>query len=163
MGFGSNIGNGAANFDEVIRRFAVREIDVLRISSLYETEPWGGAEGGPFTNAVMEVARGESPRSLWNRLCEIETLMGRERRRPLEPRTCDLDLLLWGDAVVDEPDLRVPHPRMAQRKFVLVPLCELIPDEVHPELGCTFTELLRTCTDPLQVWLRDRPHGMTTA
>jgi len=133
-------------------------VDVLRTSSLYFSEPWGGAEGDVFTNAVLEIRRSGTARSFFETLQAAEAARGRTRKKPLEPRTCDLDLLLWGDEIICDPDLRVPHPRMTERKFVLVPLCELIPHSIHPERRNTLAELLRTCTDPLRVWVRD-PHS----
>ena len=82
----------------------------------------------------------------------METALGRTRERPYAPRRCDLDLLFWNDDVITEPDLCVPHPRIAERNFVLIPLCDLIPDAVHPALGQTLAELSAASRDPLAVW-----------
>ena len=131
-----------------------RGYTVLRGSSLYDTEPWGGAEGGPFINAVYELRRQNTPLQLLQDLLAVELDMGRRRFRPLEARACDLDLLLWGSEIVALPELLVPHPRLYQRKFVLVPLCELVAEYTHPELKSSFSELLFACDDSASV----RPH-----
>ncbi|MDD5088802.1 MAG: 2-amino-4-hydroxy-6-hydroxymethyldihydropteridine diphosphokinase [bacterium] len=162
LGFGSNLGDGAAVFRETIAELAIRGVEVLRTSSLYSSEPWGGADGGVFTNAVLEVRRGGSARGLFEHVQVVEKALGRVRGKPFAARTCDLDLLLWGREIICDPDLRVPHPRMTERKFVLVPLCELIPNYRHPELHGTFAELLRVCPDPLRVWPRD-PHSASSS
>ena len=124
---------------------------VLRRSSLYDTDPWGGVEGGQFINAVYEVERRNTPEQLMRDLLNIESDLGRRRVKLMEARTCDLDLLLWGDAVIDSPTLKVPHPRMSDRKFVLIPLCELISDCVHPVMKLPFAQLLLACNDPTPV------------
>lgn len=123
----------------------------MRTSSLYDTDPWGGVEGGPFINAVYEVERRNTPQQLMRDLLTVESDLGRRRVKPLKARTCDLDLLLWGDAVIDVPTLQVPHPRMSDRKFVLIPLCELIADCVHPVLMIPIAKLLLACNDPTPV------------
>lgn len=97
------------------------------------------------------MQRGGEAREFLRVLQSVESALGRTRRERNEPRTCDLDLLLWGSDVVDEPELVVPHPRLGERRFVLVPLCDLIPDGVHPRLNKTFRELLDMCPDPLRV------------
>jgi 2-amino-4-hydroxy-6-hydroxymethyldihydropteridine diphosphokinase len=125
---------------------------MLRRSAVYESEPWGGAEGDNFYNAVLEFERQGTAEEFLQLLLNLETRLGRTREKPNAPRVCDLDLLLWGPEVVESSTLTVPHPRMMQRKFVLVPLCELIPDVLHPVTGQTMTELLALCTDPLAVW-----------
>jgi 2-amino-4-hydroxy-6-hydroxymethyldihydropteridine diphosphokinase len=127
-------------------------LTVLRRSAVYESEPWGGAEGDNFYNAVLEIERQGGAEEFLRSLLAVETQLGRTRERKYAPRTCDLDLLLWGNDVIDTPELTVPHPRMTQRKFILVPLCELIPDVVHPVTGQTIAELLASCADPLAVW-----------
>jgi 2-amino-4-hydroxy-6-hydroxymethyldihydropteridine diphosphokinase len=124
-----------------------------RESALYETEPWGGAEGGDFLNAVWEIERHGSPRDLLHDALDVERMLGRTRGAKPTARTCDLDVLLWGDEQWQQPDLVVPHPRLAERRFVLIPLCELIPDALHPVLKLAMCELLERCSDPLKVRL----------
>ena len=120
---------------------------VLRTSSLYESEPWGGAEGGAFVNAVYEIERHNTPPELLRDLLSVEVELGRRRERRNEARTCDLDILLWGDAKVESTGLTIPHPRIPERKFVLYPLCELIADLNHPALDRTFEDILLATGD----------------
>ena len=152
VGFGSNLGLRSANLARAMRALAAAGFPVLRRSSVYESEPWGGAEGDNYWNAVLEIARQGTPGDFLSHLLSIETQLGRTRESTYAPRTCDLDLLLWGPESIETPQLVVPHPRMTQRKFVLVPLCELIPDVLHPVTGQTMTDLLASCPDSLAVW-----------
>jgi 2-amino-4-hydroxy-6-hydroxymethyldihydropteridine diphosphokinase len=134
-----------------LRELTGRGLRVLRCSGLYEAEPWGGAPGGNFTNAVLEMQRDGEVREFLRVLQSAEVALGRTRREPNAPRTCDLDLLLWGSDTMDLPELVVPHPRLGERRFVLLPLCDLIPDGLHPRFNRTFRELLRVCPDSLRV------------
>ena len=152
MGFGSNLGLRAANLARAIRILGDSGLPPLRRSSVYESEPWGGADGGNYYNAVLEIERRGGAGDFLRALLSVEEQLGRTRERPYAARTCDLDLLLWGSDVIDTPELIVPHPRMTQRKFILVPLCELIPDVVHPVTGQTMEQLLASCPDTLSVW-----------
>jgi 2-amino-4-hydroxy-6-hydroxymethyldihydropteridine diphosphokinase len=151
VGFGSNVGDGAAHFAAARKELTARGLRVRRPSPLYETEPWGGAPGGDFTNAVLEIERSGEAREFFRALQSVEFALGRSRHERNAPRTCDLDLLLWGSDAMDSPELVVPHPHLAQRRFVLVPLCDLIPDGLHPRFKRTFRELLDACPDPLRV------------
>ncbi len=127
IGLGSNLGDRAAHIRQALRELGERgDIRVLACSRLYETEPLGGPPGQPlYLNAVAELATNLTPRELLTRLLEIEERHGRQRTIPNGPRTLDLDLLLYGDHVINEPDLVVPHPRMWERPFVLQPLAEI--------------------------------------
>jgi len=127
LGLGSNLGDRWA-----ILRAAVAALpDVVAVSSVYETDPVGGPPGqGPYLNAVVELATELSPRELLGEAARVETAAGRERSERFGPRTLDVDVLLVGDLVVDETDLVVPHPRLWDRAFVLVPLHDLAPDLV---------------------------------
>lgn len=154
MGFGSNIGDGYEIFRDVLAKCAVRGISVIRPSELYFSEPWGGVEGGIFTNAVLEIEASPSSGEVLAQLQSIEVELGRNRHGASEARTCDLDLLLWNGDIIDKPELTVPHPKIAVRRFVLVPLCDLIPNAHHPILGRSYRELLSHCPDPLKVWPR---------
>jgi 2-amino-4-hydroxy-6-hydroxymethyldihydropteridine diphosphokinase len=145
VGLGSNLGDR-----EELLRFAVRELGqsartrVLAVSPIYETEPVGGPAQGPYLNAVARLRTELAARALLERLLAIEALAGRERSGVRdEPRRLDLDLLLYASQVIDEPGLVVPHPRLHERAFVLVPLRDLDPDLVHPALGETIGRLAR--------------------
>jgi len=138
VGFGSNLGDREA----AIRGAAAR-LGVSRLSALRETEPWGPVADQPrFLNAVGELETELSARGLLERLLAVEQEFGRVRAERYGPRTLDLDLLLYGDAELAEPDLTVPHPGLHEREFVLEPLAELAPDLEIPGRG-RVRELLR--------------------
>jgi 2-amino-4-hydroxy-6-hydroxymethyldihydropteridine diphosphokinase len=132
VGLGANLGDRAATI-----RKAAGMLGKHRLSTVRETEPWGYDDEQPaFLNAVAEIDTGLTPRELLARLLAIECELGRRRDGPRHgPRTIDLDLLLYGDEVVDEPGLTVPHPRLHERLFALEPLLELAPDLVLPGHG----------------------------
>lgn len=127
LGLGSNLGDRWAHL-----RAAVAGVpDLVAVSPVYETAPVGGPAGqGPFLNAVVELDTGLGPRQLLEVCRRLEEAAGRVRSQRFGPRTLDVDVLLAGDEQVDEPDLTVPHPRMWERAFVLVPLADLAPDLV---------------------------------
>jgi 2-amino-4-hydroxy-6-hydroxymethyldihydropteridine diphosphokinase len=131
VGLGSNLGER----EELIRR-AAELIGAVRLSSIIETEPWGYEHQPRFLNAVAEIDTPLSARAFLDLLLDVERRLGRERVGPQwGPRTIDLDLLLFGDAEIDEPGLVVPHPRLAERQFVLEPLAELVPARRIPGSG----------------------------
>ncbi len=132
VGLGANLGDR----DAAIRRAAAL-IGATRLSTIRETEPWGFADQPAFLNAVAEVDTDLGPEALLARLLEVELELGRERGSGPRygPRTIDLDLLLYGDEVVDEPGLTVPHPHLHERAFALEPLAELDEEIVVPGLG----------------------------
>ncbi|MCK4342566.1 MAG: 2-amino-4-hydroxy-6-hydroxymethyldihydropteridine diphosphokinase, partial [Phycisphaerae bacterium] len=127
IGLGSNLGDREQHIRHALRELAEPgDIQVLACSTLHETDPVGGPPGQPkYLNAVAELATELGPRALLERLFEIEDRHGRRRTVPNGPRTLDLDLLLYRDRVIDEPDLCVPHPCMWQRSFVMQPLAEI--------------------------------------
>ncbi|HEX7901611.1 MAG TPA: 2-amino-4-hydroxy-6-hydroxymethyldihydropteridine diphosphokinase [Planctomycetota bacterium] len=137
VGLGSNLGDRRAILASALASLAPR-----RVSRIVETEPWGRADQPPFLNAVAEIDTALQPGPLLARLLEIEALHGRVRAERWGPRTLDLDLLLYGDRVVAEPGLTVPHPRLAERRFVLESLAELAPDLAVPGVGRAVRELL---------------------
>lgn len=146
IGLGSNLGDRMATL-----RTAVLRLESLGriagISSLYETEPVGYLEQPPFLNAVVALDTELAPGELLSALLRIERDLGRKRSFPNAPRTLDLDLLLVDDLVLDIPELTLPHPRLHERAFVLVPLAELAPEMVHPGSGQTVCELVRPLPD----------------
>jgi 2-amino-4-hydroxy-6-hydroxymethyldihydropteridine diphosphokinase len=131
VGLGSNLGDR-----ESLIRDAARLLGARRLSTVRETEPWGLVDQPSFLNAVAELETPRTARELLDELLDIEQRLGRERVGPRwGPRKIDLDLLLYGDALLDEPGLVVPHPRLHERRFVLEPLAELAPDLVVPGRG----------------------------
>lgn len=131
VGLGSNLGDR-----EHLIRQAAELIDAVRLSSVIETEPWGYSEQPLFLNAVAELETPLTARQLLDHLLDVESRLGRERVGPQwGPRTIDLDLLLFGDEVIDQPGLVVPHPRLTEREFVLRPLAELVPTRNIPGMG----------------------------
>ena len=155
VGMGSNLGDRAGNLLLGVRGMLSAGLRVLRLSSVYETEPVGVSEEQPaYLNAVSELGPPlPRPEELLARLLKIEYALGRRRARANAARTLDLDLLLHGDARTGTPLLTLPHPRMHERRFVLAPLCELAPDALHPTLKKTFAELLAESGDRSRVKL----------
>lgn len=138
VGLGGNLGEVGAAFDAALRALdALPATRLLRASRRYRSPPWGIAEQPPFLNAVAELETGLAPEDLLPALLEIERRAGRDRgsERRWGPRTLDLDLLLYGDAAIDRPGLRIPHPRLHERAFVLLPLAELAPELMVPGRG----------------------------
>ena len=157
VGLGSNLGDRAGYLLLAVRGMLDAGLDVIRLSSIYETEPVENEEQPAFLNMVAEL-RGStlpSPEQTLARLLRIEHSLGRTRTVPLGPRTIDLDLLIFKDQQSNTEFLKLPHPRIAARRFVLVPLNELVPNLVHPVTGKTIRELLAQTKDASSVvrWL----------
>ena len=149
VGLGSNLGDRAGYLLLAVRGMVDAGLDVIRLSSIYETEPVDYEDQPAFLNMVAEL-RGSTlpkPEQTLARLLRIEYALGRTRDVPKGPRTIDLDLLIFKDERFDSEFLTVPHPGLALRRFVLVPLNELVPNLVHPVLGKTMSELLAQTKD----------------
>ena len=141
LSLGSNLGDRAANL-----RAALAQLEVagrlLAVSALYETQPVDVPDQPWFLNCVAAIETDKTPREVLKLALRVEAAMGRLRLREKGARKIDIDVVLFGDCVVDEPGLKIPHPAMHQRRFVLEPLVEIAPEARHPELGKTARELL---------------------
>ncbi len=147
IALGSNLGNRAENLRIAREQIDAEDLHVLRASSVYETAPRDVEDQPWFLNQVIECETDLFPRQLLARLQKIERAMGRKRTIARGPREIDLDILLFGDAVVKAAELEVPHPRLAERRFVLEPLAELVPDKRHPGTRRTMREMLASVLD----------------
>lgn len=142
LSLGSNIGDRDTHLARALERLASEDLRVIRTSSLYETEPRDFPNQPWFLNQVVEVETSLFPKQLLERLQKIERSLGRIPSLPKGPRSIDIDILLYGNAIVSTPTLEIPHPRLADRRFVLEPLAELAPDLRHPRTRQTVREML---------------------
>jgi 2-amino-4-hydroxy-6-hydroxymethyldihydropteridine diphosphokinase len=142
LGLGSNIGSREQNLEGAKERLAEERITVRRASPIYETEPVDYTAQRWFLNQVVEAETDLFPMQLLSRIAKIERELGRVRGIPKGPRTIDIDILLYGRAVVHTEKLEIPHPRMAARRFVLAPLADLAPDLRHPVTHLSVRQML---------------------
>jgi 2-amino-4-hydroxy-6-hydroxymethyldihydropteridine diphosphokinase len=151
IALGSNVGDREANLREAIRLLSHSGINIVRLSSLYETEPVDYLDQDWFLNAALEARTDLPAAQLLVTLRNIESQMGNKKPFPKGPRLIDLDILLYGDETIATPDLQVPHPRMLLRNFVLVPLAEIAPTLRHPSWPANASELLARSPDRSEV------------
>jgi 2-amino-4-hydroxy-6-hydroxymethyldihydropteridine diphosphokinase len=151
LSLGSNLGNRKTHLDRAVEQLRAEGVVVRNSSSVYETEPVGFAEQPWFLNQVVEAETALTPEGLLSACHSVERREGRVRAFRNAPRTLDLDILLYGTSILADPDLVIPHPRMAERRFVLAPLAEIAPLLIHPGLQRTIGSLLEECQDPSTV------------
>ena len=141
LSLGSNLGHREANIASALKMLG-QEARILKVSSFYETEPVGYKDQPWFLNCACAIETELAPQALLKLAKTIERNLGRKRTLRFGPRLIDIDILFYDDLILDSPDLVIPHPRLAERAFVLVPLKEIAPNLVHPLLGVTIEELL---------------------
>ena len=159
LGLGSNLGCRRENLAKCVLHLSGQQLSgqgrptapeglfkpgglrLVRSSDVYETEPWGFAGQGPFLNCVLEISTAITPQDLLVGVKALESRLGRQASQRYGPRAIDIDILLYGREIVDLPDLQIPHPRLHQRAFVLVPLAEIAPHLIHPSLGISIGDL----------------------
>jgi len=149
--FGSNLGERAANIANAVTRLENQGVNPMRLSSLYETEPWGNKEQPAFLNQAGKFSTAASPFELMQIILKIEEDMGRVRTKKWEPRIIDIDILFYGTQVIDQRDLKIPHPELEKRKFALIPLSEIASGLVHPVLKKNIKQLLADSNDRMTV------------
>ena len=142
LGLGSNIGDREEHLRAAVERLAAGDLRIVRVSPVYETEPLEMTAQRWFLNQVAEAETSLFPKQLLARVGRIERTLGRVRGAPNAPRTIDIDILLYASAVVRTAELEIPHPRMANRRFVLAPLADLCPELRHPVTHRTVAEML---------------------
>lgn len=142
LSLGSNLGDRERSLEQALDLIAQAGLKILRRSHIYETEPRDVRDQPWFLNLVVEAETDFFPKQLLARLQQIEHQLGRKRIQPKGPRTIDIDILLYGDSVIETDELVVPHPRLPERRFVLEPLAELAPDLRHPVTRRSIGEIL---------------------
>jgi 2-amino-4-hydroxy-6-hydroxymethyldihydropteridine diphosphokinase len=163
LSLGSNLGDRAANLKRAVELLPDAGVRVFRESLLYETEPVDFLDQPWFLNCVVEAETALAPRALLENLQSIERSLGSKKLVSRGPRIVDLDVLFYGDAVIHHPGMEIPHPRLAERRFVLIPLAELAPELRHPISGRTVAELLAATKDRSVVRPRQPSEGASEA
>jgi len=154
LGLGSNMGDREAFLKRAITLLMAEAGNVVQCSSVWETEPWGFEAETSFLNMVVAINTGLKPSGLLKKINSIEKRLGRKRNgKDYQSRTIDIDILFWGNVTVNEIDLIIPHPAIADRLFVLVPLNEIAPDFSDPLTGMCISELLDRCGDKSEMRL----------
>ncbi len=148
---GSNTGDLSRNMEYALTMIAKYAGAIQNTSFIYETEAWGKIDQPAYYNQVIELNTSLDAHTLMQKLLQIEKMMGRERIEKWAPRLIDLDILYFNNEVINESDLKIPHPHLHERRFTLVPLSEILPDMFHPVLKRSNKDLLATVTDTLKV------------
>ena len=151
LSLGGNLGNTREIFEGAYPLIEKKVGKISVYSSIYQTEAWGPIPQADFLNQVLLVSTTLNPQACLTEMLAIEKEFGRERKERWGPRTLDLDLLYYGDMIIVEADLVIPHPRIAERKFILTPLAEIAPMYVDPVSGLTANAMLLACEDTSEV------------
>ena len=150
LGLGSNLGDRNENLREAVQMMSTFT-EIVMVSSTYETEPVGNEEQPDFLNCALEIKTALPPGKLLAELKTVEDKLGRVRREKWGARTIDIDIIFYGNLVIDSDELKIPHPGSHLRRFVLEPLCEIDPDVIHPEFGVPISVLLDKLQDSKSV------------
>lgn len=148
---GGNLGDRAGHLGKAVALIRQRIGKIENISAIYETAAWGKIDQPDYLNQVVKVSTRLQPQEALKAILSIENDMGRIRKKVWEPRLIDIDILFYNEDIIREEHLRIPHPHLQDRRFVLVPLAEISPAFVHPVLKTTIKELLDKCPDNLRV------------
>ncbi len=146
---GGNLGNRTDHLQRAVHLINQQAGQVTKVSALYETAPWGNVQQPDYLNQALQIATLLEPLSLLHAVMEIERVIGRIRQEKWGARVIDIDIIFYNDAIVSLPELKLPHPRMQYRRFVLAPLNEIAPDWIHPVLQQPVSALLAACKDDL--------------
>lgn len=146
---GGNLGNKRKNLAHALGMISVETGNIQRLSNIYETEPWGLKNVKTFFNQVIEIKTSLEPLELLEKINSIELSFGRRRKQCIsyQSRLMDIDILFYNNEVINLPELTIPHPRLHERNFVLMPLCELAAELIHPVLDKTIRQLKAECKD----------------
>jgi 2-amino-4-hydroxy-6-hydroxymethyldihydropteridine diphosphokinase len=159
LSLGSNSGNRQDMLSKAREQIGLAAGKLIKVSSIYETAPWGNTRQPLFLNQVLEIQTTLEAPTLLDKLQEIERTLGRVRgAQRWQERTIDIDILFYGTLVFTEPGLQIPHRELANRRFVLQPMHEIAPKFVHPQLKLSISELLNACIDSLEVRVTDQTH-----
>lgn len=148
---GSNMGNRRLYLEKTLEYIEKHIGKIIQASSTYETEAWGQEGQLAYLNQAVSINTEITPRKLINTVLNIEKKMGRVRKKKWEDRIIDIDILLYGDSIIQLPTLEIPHPLFTERRFALTAVAEILPNRIHPVYGITITKLLEKCTDQLSV------------
>jgi len=148
LGLGTNIGDRKANLSKAMKSIAELEVDIISVSRVYKSEPWGYKSENDFYNQVIEINTGIDAFDLLDRAQLTEKKLGRKKTiKPYSDRIIDIDILFYGNSIISSKPLIIPHPLLHKRRFVLEPMAEIAPGFLHPVFGKTITELLQECDD----------------
>ena len=152
IGIGSNRGNRKENCETAVRMIAShKDTEIARRSSLYETEAWGEENQDNFLNCVAKIKTGKNVFDFFSLLQQVEKRIGKQKEVFWGPRKIDIDLLFFGQEIINEPELKVPHPFLHLRRFVIEPLSEIAPDFIHPTINQSIKVMLKNLTDTKKV------------